>query len=106
MSGLRIRKNDTVIAVAGADAGKSGKVLQVLPARGRVVVEGLRIVKKCLRKTQDNPQGGIGAKEAPLSLCNVMLYCPECKRGVRVRRVKEGDRARRQCRRCGHAFGG
>ena len=105
MSLPRIRKNDMVIAVSGAERGKTGKVLQLLPARGRVLVEGLRVVKKCLRKTQDNPQGGIGERESPFSLANVMLYCPACKRGVRISRVKDGDRAVRQCRRCKHSFG-
>jgi len=104
MSVPRIKKNDTVIAVSGTNIGKTGKVLQVESARGRALVEGVNLVKKCLRKTQDTPQGGIAEKEAPINLSNLMLYCSECKKGVRVRRERDGDHAKRQCVRCGHAF--
>ena len=104
MNALKIRKNDIVIAVSGAHVGKTGKVLQVLPKRGRVLVEGVRMVKKALRKTQDAPKGGIVEKESPIAGANLMLYCPECKRGAKTRRVADGERRVRQCRRCGHHF--
>lgn len=104
MSIERIRKNDAVIAVSGTSAGKSGKVLQVLPAKGRAIVEGLNLVKKCMRKTQDNPQGGIAEKEAPIALSNLMLQCPDCKKGVKISRSRDGDKSIRKCRSCGHAF--
>ena len=106
MSILTIKKHDTVIARGGKSAGKSGKVLQVFPLRNRVVVEGLNLVKKCLRKTQDTPKGGIIDKEAPLSVSKVMLYCPSCKKGVRISRVKDGERRVRKCKKCGHSFDG
>ncbi|MGQ9660991.1 MAG: 50S ribosomal protein L24 [Kiritimatiellia bacterium] len=104
MSVARIKKNDVVVAIAGTSAGKTGKVLRVLPAERRAVIEGLKLVKKTLRKTQDTPQGGIIEKESPIALSNLMLYCPDCKRGVRVGRVRDGERWVRKCRRCGHAF--
>ncbi len=104
MSVARIRKNDTVIAISGTDAGKTGKVLQVIPARNKALVEGLRMVKKTLRKSQDNPQGGIAEKEAALPTAKLMLYCPHDKKGVRVRVETDGDRKIRKCRKCGHAF--
>ena len=66
----RIKKGDMVEAIAGDDRGKSGKVLQVL-ADGRALVEGLNFVKKHMRKTQDNPQGGVFEKEAPIHLSNL-----------------------------------
>ena len=66
-----IKKGDNVQAIAGEDKGKSGKVLQVLPESGRALVEGLNQVKKHLRKTQDNPQGGVIEKEAPIHLSNL-----------------------------------
>lgn len=102
----RIKKNDTVIAVSGADAGKTGKVLEVLPARGRALVEGLNQRKKTLRKTQDSPQGGIVEKEAPIALSNLMVYCPDCKKGVRVGSVSEAAGRVRKCKKCGYAFDG
>lgn len=68
---VRIRKGDLVVAIAGDDRGKKGKVLQVVPETGRVLVEGLNMVKRHMRKTQDNPQGGIVEKEAPFAISNV-----------------------------------
>lgn len=106
MSAGRVRKNDTVIAVSGADIGKTGKVLQVLPAKGRAIVEGLCMRKKTLRKSQDNPQGGIVEKEGVIALSNLMLYCPDCKRGSRVKRGRDGQKSVRSCAKCGHAFDG
>ncbi len=67
----RIKKGDLVKALAGDDAGKTGKVLQVLPESDRALVEGLNFVKKHMRKTQDNPQGGVFEKEAPVHLSNL-----------------------------------
>ncbi len=67
----RIKKGDMVQAIAGDDKGKTGKVLQVLPNGTRALVEGLNFVKKHMRKTQDNPQGGVFEKEAPIHLSNL-----------------------------------
>jgi large subunit ribosomal protein L24 len=67
----KIKKGDTVQAITGSEKGKSGKVLQVLPESGCALVEGLNFVKKHMRKTQDNPQGGIFEKEAPIHLSNL-----------------------------------
>ena len=64
----QIKKGDVVEVLAGDDAGKTGKVLQVMPQKGTAIVEGLNVIKKCVRKTQDNPQGGIVEREAPLAL--------------------------------------
>ncbi|HNR93197.1 MAG TPA: 50S ribosomal protein L24 [Kiritimatiellia bacterium] len=64
----QIKKGDMVEVLAGDDAGKTGKVLQVIPQKGAAIVEGLNIIRKCVRKTQDNPQGGIVEREAPLAL--------------------------------------
>jgi large subunit ribosomal protein L24 len=101
-----IKKNDTVLAVRGVSAGKTGKVLEVNRAKSRALVEGLSLVKKALRKSQDNPQGGIVEKEASIALANLRPYCPECKRGVRIRRRMDGDKRVRVCasRGCKHVF--
>ncbi len=69
--GACIKKGDMVQAITGDDKGKTGKVLQVLSAGDRVLVEGLNFVKKHMRKTQDNPQGGVFEKEAPIHLSNL-----------------------------------
>lgn len=102
MSARNIRKNDTVIGITGIAAGKTGRVLQVLPVKNRIVVEGLNLVKRTLRKSQDNPQGGIVEKEKTVAASNFALYCSNCKKGSRVSRIKDGDRTVRKCKRCGH----
>ena len=68
-----IKRGDLVTIVSGAQAGQSGKVLQVLPGKGRAIVEGLNLIKKHMRKTQDNPKGGIVQKEAALALAKLRL---------------------------------
>lgn len=67
----KIKKGDTVQAIAGDDKGKSGKVIEILSERGCALVEGLNFVKKHMRKTQDYPQGGVIEKEAPIHLSNL-----------------------------------
>ena len=91
MSIARIKKNDTVIVISGADKGKTGKVLSVSPKKGTAVVEGLHLVKKTVRRTEQTPQGGIVDKEAPIQLSNLMPYDAEKKRGSRIRRPQNGE---------------
>lgn len=67
----RIKKGETVTVLAGDDKGKTGKVLSV--TGDRVLVEGLKLVKKHMRKTQDNPQGGIFDKESPIHVSNLKI---------------------------------
>ena len=104
MSKSRIRKNDNVIVVRGAERGKRGKVLQVATGGDRVLVEGVNLKKKCLRKSQDNPQGGIIDKEVSLAVSNVMLFCEECKKGVKVASQRKDNKSVRKCRICGHVL--
>ncbi|MEI6971521.1 MAG: 50S ribosomal protein L24 [bacterium] len=103
---MRIRRGDTVVARSGrnAAAGKTGKVLTVMPEKRMAVVEGFNLVKKALRKTQDNPAGGISDKELPLPLSRLALFCPNCKKGVRIGLKSEGERKVRKCKQCGHPF--
>ena len=72
-SKFHVKRGDVVQVIAGDDAGskKTGKILQILPSKGAAIVEGLNLVKKCMRKTQDNPQGGIVEKEAPIAISNL-----------------------------------
>jgi large subunit ribosomal protein L24 len=68
-----IKKGDTVTVIAGDDKGKSGKVLQTAPNTGRALVEGINMVKKHMRKTEENPQGGVVEMEAPLAISNLKV---------------------------------
>ncbi len=65
------RKGDVVVCISGEEKGKKGKVLAVYPETQRALVEGLNLVKRHMRKSQDNPQGGIVPREAPLHLSNL-----------------------------------
>ncbi|HKL20571.1 MAG TPA: 50S ribosomal protein L24 [Tichowtungia sp.] len=67
----KIKKGDTVQVLAGEDKGKSGRILEVIPATGCALVEGVNFVKKHVRRTQENPQGGVFEKEAPIHLSNL-----------------------------------
>ncbi len=92
MSIARIKKNDLVVAIAGEYAGQTGRVLTVDVAREMAVVEGLNMVKRAVRRSQTQPEGGYNEFEAPIRLSNLMPYDPDRKRGVRIARVREGDR--------------
>jgi large subunit ribosomal protein L24 len=94
--GLKIRKGDTVMVVAGDDKGKTGRVLSVDETKLRVIVEKINFVKRHTKARGQNQQGGILEKEAPIHVSNVMLYDPKAGRGVRVgvRTTKDGKRER------------
>ena len=70
---MKIKKGDTVQVITGNDVGKTGRVIKVFIDRDRIVVEGVNIVKKHARPTQDAPQGGIIEKEATIHVSNVMM---------------------------------
>lgn len=80
----RIRKDDTVIVIAGKDKGRSGRVLKVLPSEDRVVVEGVNMVKRHTAPNMTHPNGGVIAKEAPLHASNVALRDPKTGKPTRV----------------------
>jgi large subunit ribosomal protein L24 len=101
MAKVRIKKNDTVLVRAGKDRGKRGRVLQVLPDRNRVVVEGVGMVKKHTRPNpQKNIKGGILERESAIHASNVMLVDPESnepsRMGVRLEADGTKVRARRK----------
>jgi len=97
-----IRRNDTVVVIAGKEKGKRGKVLAILSSRDRVIVERVNFIKRHQRPTQKVRQGGIIEREGSLHLSNVMLVCGKCNRPTRVgvRILVDGRRAR-VCGRCG-----
>lgn len=81
---MKIKKNDEVIVISGSDKGRRGKVLRVFPAKERVLVQGVNLIKKTVKKNQEYPNGTILEKEAPIHVSNVMLFCPKVNKGVRV----------------------
>ncbi len=94
MAIARIKKNDTVVVISGADAGKTGTVLSVDPKAQTAVVAGVNVHKKAVRRSEKS-EGGIIDKELPIRLCKLMPYDPEAKRGTRVRTgEKDGKKVR------------
>jgi large subunit ribosomal protein L24 len=76
---FHVKKGDHVEVISGNFRGSSGKVLEVLPRKQRVLIEGVRIIKKHLRKSQDNPSGKIAEREGPIHISNVKLVERETK---------------------------
>jgi large subunit ribosomal protein L24 len=93
---LRLHRNDNVVVLAGRQKGKKGKILRVDVDRGCAYVEGTNLVKRFVRKTRKNPQGGLVEKEAPLALAKLALLCTRCGKGVRTRTqvLNDGSKAR------------
>ena len=92
----RIKKDDTVIVIAGKDKGRSGKVIKVLPKEDRVVVEGVNMVKRHTTPSVTHPQGGVIAKEAALHVSNVALRDPKTGKATRVGYKFVGEGAQRR----------
>ncbi len=100
-----VRKDDKVKIISGQNKGQIGKVLQVLPSEGRVIVDGINVVKRHTKPTQANPQGGILEKPAPIDISNVMLYCDNCKEATRIRmKTLDNGKLARQCKHCDQIF--
>ena len=96
MSSKRLRPDDMVIVRKGRDRGKTGRVQQVFPKNGTVLVEGVNVVLRHTRPTQGVRQGGIIQKEMPVKINNVMLICPSTNEPTRVgyTRLADGTKAR------------
>ncbi len=98
----RIKRNDTVMVIAGRERGKTGKVLRVLPAKERALIERLNMVKRHQKPRGPQSPSGIVEKEAPIHLSNLMILCDKCNAPVRMgKRLLEDGRSVRVCRRCG-----
>ena len=98
-----IKKNDEVMILRGKDRGKIGRVLIVMPAKDRIVVEGVQMIK---RHTRPNPQkqikGGIVEKEAAIHISNVAIVCKNCKKHTRIaNKVLADGQVTRACKKCG-----
>jgi len=98
-----IKKNDQVYVLSGKDRGKTVRVLIVRPAEGKIVVEGVQMIKRHTRANpQRNVKGGIVEKESPINLSNVALVCKNCGKHTRIKHQVLGDDRRvRICKKCG-----
>lgn len=105
---MHVKKDDLVEVITGDDAmkGRPHKVLRVLREVNKVVVEGVNRVYKHVKPNRRNPQGGRLSKEMPIAASNVLLFCQNCRRGVRIgRRYAADGHKERFCKKCGAALG-
>ena len=102
---MNIRTNDTVIVLSGKDKDRlTGKVLEVSPKEGKVIVEGFNMITKHVKPTQMNQSGNIVRAEAPIYACKVQLVCPHCGKPTRVGHAVVDGKKQRQCKKCGKTF--
>lgn len=97
---MRIKKNDQVQILSGKDRGKRGKILRALPEAGKVVVEGLNLVKRHKRPRKGGEKGQRVEVPAPLSVSKVMIVCSHCGKPSRVGYRSDGDNKIRTCKKC------
>lgn len=101
----RIKKNDVVQVITGKDKGKTGKVMRLVPKKDRAIVEKINMVKRHMKPSQQNRQGGILDKEAPIAISNLMLVCSKCTDPTRVGyKTLDDDRKVRFCKKCGEVL--
>ena len=99
----KLRKEDLVQVIAGKDKGKQGKILKINCEKGRVIVAGVNMVKKAMKKKSQTDRGGIAEVEAALHISNVMIVCKKCG-PVRIGYKIDGEAKKRVCRKCGEVL--
>ena len=99
---MKIKKDDTVLVIAGKDKGKKGKVRFAYPEKEKIMIEGVNMIKKHAKAKPQVKQAGIIEREAPISVSDVMLVCAKCNKPTRVGyRILQDGRKARVCRACG-----
>lgn len=101
---LHVKKGDTVVVLSGKDKGQQGQIIQAFPKKDKVVVEGIKKVKRHTKPNQKAPQGGILEKEAPIHASKVMLVCPVCKKPTRIAKKEVKGKMIRACKKCGEVI--
>ena len=112
MSKVHVKTGDTVILLTGKYEDKfdknkdrkTGKVVEVSPKEGKVIVEGINIITKHVKPTRMGQQGGIVKTEAPVYACKVQLVCPKCGKPTRIGHTFEDGKKLRVCKKCGKSF--
>lgn len=98
---VHVKTGDTVIVISGNDKGKKGKVLEVSPKEGKVIVQGVHMVKKHVKPRPPQEQGGIVEVEGAIYASKVQVVCPKCDKATRVAHKIAGDKKTRVCAKCG-----
>ena len=105
MAKMNIKSGDEVVVIAGKDKGKKGKVIEVLPGKGKTIVEGVAVATMHKKPRSQAQPGGIIKQEAAIDASNVMLVCAKCKKATRAaRKVLEDGSSVRYCKKCGETF--
>ena len=98
---VHVKKDDTVIVISGDDKGKKGKVLESMPASGKLVIEGINVATCHVKPKKQGEEGGIISREIPIYASKVMLVCPKCGKATRhAVKLADGKKAR-VCKKCG-----
>ena len=98
---MHIKRDDEVIVVSGDDKGKRGKVIEVAPKEGKIIVDGVNIVSKHVKPRRQGEPGGIIKTAGPIYACKVLLYCSKCGKGVRIKHKIADTKKSRICAKCG-----
>lgn len=96
----KLKKEDQVTVIAGKEKGKSGKIIKMDRAKGKVLISGLNMIKKAKKPKRQGEKGGIVDIEAPMDISNVMIVCKKCG-PTRIKIEADGDRKVRKCKKCG-----
>lgn len=98
---LHVKKDDTVMVISGDDKGKKGKVVDVSPKEGKVIVSGVHVVSKHTKPRKQGDSGGIIKVDGPIYADKVMPYCSKCDKGVRIKHKITDGKKIRVCAKCG-----
>ena len=104
MAKMHIKKGDTVVVLSGDDKGAQGEVIAVSREEGKVIVKGVNVIHKHVKPRRQGESGGIIDAEGAIYASKVALYCPTCKKGVRVHTEVVDGKKVRVCAKCGHKF--
>lgn len=100
---MKLKKGDNVLIISGKDRGRKGKIFQVLPKKGKIVVEGINLQKRHRRPRRQGQKGEVVEIAAPLDVSNAKLLCPKCTKAARVGYAVSGESKYRTCKKCGEA---
>ena len=104
MANLHVKTGDTVVVLSGDDKGAQGEVIAVSREEGKVIVKGVNVIHKHVKPRRQGESGGIIDAEGAIYASKVALYCPTCKKGVRVHTEVVDGKKVRVCAKCGHKF--
>jgi len=96
----KLKKEDNVVVISGADRGRKGKILFIDRPSNRIVIEGINKRNKFIKPSQENPKGGVINREFPINITNVMYFCDKCKKGVRISINNVDGKNVRVCKKC------